>query len=65
MRSPFTQQGRNNKQETERALFLVVKSSPAQSIAERAPFLEKVRLADWIFPENGCMFTMRKGACSR
>jgi len=25
MQSPFTQQGRNNKQETERAPFLVVK----------------------------------------
>jgi len=42
-----------------------VKSSPAQSIAERAPFLEKVRLADEIFPENGCMFMMRKGAYAR
>jgi len=52
MQSPFTQQGRNNKQETERAPFLVVKSSPAQSIAERAPFLEKM-----IFLENAvCLF---------
>jgi hypothetical protein len=51
MRSPFTQQGRNNRQETERALFLVVKSSLAQSIAEGAPILERV-----IFPENVVCF---------
>jgi hypothetical protein len=43
-----------NKKQREH-FFWSLKAAPLKSIAERAPFLEKVRLEDEIFPENDRM----------